>query len=488
MSNKNNNLSKTRLMSSRQCLKRVYLEVMRPELAVVSPQTRAAFASGHRVGEVAREIYRAPGSVVIPYKGGLSHAIRKTTRLMKAGPVAPIFEATFVFGGVLVRIDALVPDGDGWRIVEVKSSTSVKDEHIADCAIQSWVFTGLGYRQTRIHLAHVDSGWVYEGGDDYRGLLTEVDVGEQVARLAPGVAGWVRAANGAIRGSEPVIAVGKHCNQPYECPFVAHCWPAGPTAVQNLPRANKALLAQWIAEGWTDLRQVPAVNLSDVQRRVQRVTAAGIPELLPGARDFARTLDFPRYYLDFETVAPAVPHWPGTRPYEVLPFQWSCHYEDASGRVQHAEFLDLSGDTPMRRVAESLLRVLGKRGPVLCYSSYERTVIKALRERFPDLGNALDGVLARLVDLQPATQANYYHPAMAGSWSLKSVLPCIAAELDYSKLSEIQEGTAASDAYFEAIDPAVTGERKAQIRQQLLDYCRLDTEGLLRLVQFFADA
>jgi hypothetical protein len=256
--------------------------------------------------------------------------------------------------------------------------------------------------------------------------------------------------------------------------------------VQYLPRASKAILAQWIAEGWTDLRQVPAAKLSELQRRVQRVTQEGHPELLPGAREFVRGLGYPRYYLDFETVAPAVPHWPGTCPYEVLPFQWSCHYEEASGQVQHADFLDLSGNPPMRRVAESLLRVLGKRGPVLCYSSYERTVIKALRKRFADLGDALDGVLARLVDLQPVTQANYYHPAMAGSWSLKAVLPRISADLDYKKLSEIQEGTAASEAYFEAIDPAVPEVRKAQIRQDLLNYCRLDTEGMLRLVQFFA--
>ncbi|MDH4046642.1 MAG: DUF2779 domain-containing protein [Gammaproteobacteria bacterium] len=488
MRNQHGNLSKTRLMSARQCLKRLFLEVHRPELAVVPPQTLAAFATGNEVGEIARKIYGGAHSVLIPYAGGLSHAVRKTERLLKDAVRLPIFEATLSFGGVLVRLDALLPDeaSDSWRIVEVKSSTSLKEEHLFDCAVQSWAFLGLGYRQSRISLAHVDNQFVYQGNEDYFGLLNEVDVTDAVAALVPLVPEWVRSARDAVRGDEPQIAVGAQCNTPYDCPFIGHCWPDGPYAVQTLPRASKAKAGRWIAGGIRDLRLLPAGELNEKQRRVQAICCNGVAELLPGAARFVAGLAYPRYYLDFETVSPGVPRWAGTRPYEVLPVQWSCHYESAAGQLRHAEFLDLSGVPPMRRVAESLIRVLGKEGPILTYSGFERRVIDGLRERFPDLAVSLAAVLPRLVDLLPVVEQNYYHPAMAGSWSLKNVVPCIASDLKYEDLSGIQEGTAASEGYLEAIASTTSEPRREQLREQLLAYCRYDTEAMVRLVQFFS--
>jgi hypothetical protein len=486
MRSKVRNLSKSRLLSARQCLKRLWLEVHKPERQVFSAATRAAFSAGHAVGEIARKIYDVPGSVLIPYEGGLEHAIRKTTRLLNAATQLPIFEATLAFGGVLVRIDVLLPDAHNWHIIEVKSSTSLKDEHLFDTAVQSWVFRGLGYAADKISLAHIDNDFVYSGGENYYGLLREVNIVGEVARLSTEVPALVRTARETVAGGEPSIAVGKQCNTPYECPFIGYCWPTDEFPVQSLPRVSKARLGEWIRLGTTDLRLVPESQLTDRQQRVQRVARSGTEELLPGAKAFADSLGYPRYYLDFETIAPAVPRWANTRPYEILPFQWSCHYEASAATVQHAEFLDLSGEPPMRLVAESLIRVLGKSGAVLMYSNYERLVIRGLQRRFPDLAPALNAIIERLVDLKQVTEDNYYHPAMAGSWSLKSVLPTISTGAGYTELHGIQEGTEASEGYLEAIDPATAAPRKAELQQQLLQYCRFDTDAMRRLVCFFA--
>jgi hypothetical protein len=240
-------------------------------------------------------------------------------------------------------------------------------------------------------------------------------------------------------------------------------------------------------DGCCDICDVPSSEIGrETQLRIHRVTMEGVPELLPGAKAFVDSLAYPRFYLDFETVGPAIPVWPGTRPYQVLPFQWSCHIERALGVMEHAEFLDLSGEPPMRALAERLIADLEARGPVLMYTPYERTVIEGLAAMFPNLAGALlHAIIARLVDLHPVTQANYYHPDMLGSWSIKAVLPTIAPDMDYARLDGIQEGTAASAAYLEAINPSTGDERREQIRAELLKYCKHDTQAMVRLVAFF---
>lgn len=482
-------LSKSKLLSARQCLKRLHLEVNRPELAIVSAKAEAAFETGHRVGDLAHEIYGTPDAVLIPYEGGLTHAIRKTARLVAEDFPAPIFEATFQYRGVLVRVDVLLPDNGGWRIVEVKASTEVKDYHVFDCAVQSWVFRGLGHELSGITLAHVDNSFVYPGGGDYRGLLIEHTFDQEVEHLLPVVPDWVARAREAAADREPDVAVGAQCNTPFECPFMDHCWPSKtPYPLRGLPRARLSTLGQFVAEGITDIRDVPAERLTEKQRRVRSVALSGEAEKLADAEQFVAALAYPRYFLDFETVAPAVPVWEGTRPYETVPVQWSCHFEPQPGQLEHAEFLDLTGDMPARRFAESLIRVLGDAGPVLVYSAYERTVINRLRKRFDDLDAALTAIVDRLVDLKPPTEQFYYHPDMAGSWSLKSVLPTVAADMSYAELEGIQEGTAASEGYLEAIVEDTPADRKEAIRQQLLRYCRFDTEALYRLTGFLGSA
>ena len=297
---------------------------------------------------------------------------------------------------------------------------------------------------------------------------------------------WVELAREAAAGEVPDVPVGQHCTTPYLCPFFDQCWPTETKyPVQGL-RGSKEMLGRLVSAGYQDIRDVPKAELqgNESRSRIHRVTMAGEAELLGGAEAFVQKLPFPRYYLDFETIAPAVPIWPGTHPYETLAVQWSCHIEEANGSLRHEEFLDLSGEPPMRPLAESLIETLGADSPILMYTPYERTVILGLAERFPDLAAGLEAILDRLVDLHPVVKENYYHPDMLGSWSLKAVLPTFAPDLDYSALEEIQEGTAASNAYLEAIDQRTSPERREQLRTRLLKYCQLDTEAMVRLVRF----
>ncbi len=491
MASRRHSLSKTRIISAWQCPKKLHLEKHRPELGEFSAQTESLFATGHRVGAIAQQLHAGPGSVEVPFSRRVDSMLRETERLVRSLVQVPIFEATFQHDGVLVRVDVLLPDGSGWKVIEVKASTSVKDYHVLDCAIQDWVLRKSGLTVTSISLAHINNRFVYAGNGNYDGILIEQDMTGRVRTVEPTVEDMIAKAREAVTGPMPDIGVGSHCSKPYECQFVKHCWPSDTAYPIAGLGGSKARLGQYIALGCRDIRDVDANSITaETQLRIHRVTRAGTAEILDGARTELERLQYPRFYLDFETIAPAVPFWAGTRPYAAVPVQWSCHIDDGTAdgdfrNMRHAEFLDISGDAPMRALAESLIECLGNEGPVLMYTDYEERVIKTLIELFPDLAEPLQAIIDRLVDLHPIVKTNYYHPAMLGSWSIKSVLPTINEDMDYERLEGIREGTGASDGFIEAIDPETPRERKAELEEQLLRYCRFDTEAMVELVRFF---
>ena len=201
----------------------------------------------------------------------------------------------------------------------------------------------------------------------------------------------------------------------------------------------------------------------------------------PAAAEFLGTLPYPRYYLDFETVQFAVPRWAGTRPYQQLVFQWSCHIETEPGELTHEEFLDTSGEAPMRGAAEALVAALGDAGPIFVYHDFEKWRLVEMAQLFPDLAGPLEAITGRLVDLLRLTRDHYTHPALNGSYSLKTVLPTIDPTLDHAVLDDVQDGLSAQAAFHEALDPGTPADRRETVRRALLEYCGLDTLALVRV-------
>ena len=485
-------LSKSKLTTAHQCLKKLHYSVHYRDQAKVSSKTLAAFKNGDVVGEIAKKIYGTADSVEIALQYDRSAMVRETQNLLENGADFPIFEATFEHEGVLVRVDVLLPDGDGWRAVEIKASTKVKPEHRLDCAVQWWVMKGAGLPITSISLGHVNNEFMYGGDENYSGLIIEEDLTEKTIKLAESVPELVKRAGEAVAGDLPNVPVGTYCGRPYECEFRHLCWPQGEQYPVPGLGGSKAKHAEWVNRGITDMRDVPAEEITEVKpARVHRVTCTGEPELIQGAREKLEALGYPRYHLDFETIGPAIPFWKGMKPYKAVPVQWSIHIDDGTGdgsfeNMPHEEFLDLSGEPPMRKLAERMIECLGDSGPVFMYTNYEERVIKTLIELFPDLEEPLQAIINRLVDLAEIVEDHYYHPSMLGSWSVKCVAPAIAPQMNYAELDGINEGTGASDGYLEAIDLETTPERKAELEEQLLRYCRFDTEAMVEIAKFLS--
>jgi hypothetical protein len=488
-------LTKSRILAGWQCPRRLWLEAKEPELGTLSRDTLRALTKGHEVGVAARTLF--PGGTLIgDDRTTAMKAAEETRKVLNSRGALTLFEAAFLHQDVMVRTDILVRNELGdLRLVEVKASTGVKPYHYIDCAIQAWVLAGLGLHPTRIELAHVNNAFVYHGdGADnpYRGLLVFQDVTDKVAPMLEQVPRWVEEFQDVLAGGQPPIEIGPQCRNPYVCPFLNHCTPPQPDyPVATLPGSGR-IVWQLRAAGVEDIRDIPPGTLSnETQEWVRQVTIAGRPDLKPEAAAELSGLAWPRYYFDFETVDFAVPVWPGTRPYQALPFQWSCHIEHEDGEIEHREFLADGDDPPMRACAESLILALEDRGPVFVYTGFEARVLKDLAAMYPDLGADLTAIIDRLYDLHPLTRATYYHPAMGGSWSIKAVLPTLpgngpGGRLDYGALGEIQEGTAASEAFLEMIHPATGDDRRRALREDLLAYCALDTRALVALAHTLA--
>jgi hypothetical protein len=481
-------LSKSKLMAYRQCPRRLWLEVHKPELREDDSVTQASFQVGHQVGDIARRLYDPEGDGVLIdiQQEGFEGAFARTKDLLTKKQ--PIFEATFTAEGALALSDVMLPVRHGWRMVEVKSSTSVKDYYYEDVAVQSFVARAAGVPLESIALAHIDSSWVYPGDENYQGLLKEADLTEEAFSREKEVRGWIKEAQGVVSGVEPEIHTGDQCEIPFTCGFYGYCSSQEPKAeypIQWLPRFRAK---PFIEQGILDLRALPDSELNDVQKRVKECTLTG-KQWFDAAGAFADLAAYPlpAYFLDFETIQFAVPIWKRTRPYQQIPFQFSVHRLGAYGNLQHDAYLNLSGDDPSRPFAEKLIAACGGDGPIFVYNAnFEKSRIAELADRFPGLSKSLLEINQRIVDLLPIARSRYYHPSQHGSWSIKAVLPAAVPELSYEKLEGVQNGGDAQEVFLEAIHPETSPTRKREIESQLLEYCHLDTYAMVRLWQVFA--
>ncbi|MBT8571764.1 DUF2779 domain-containing protein [Polynucleobacter paneuropaeus] len=479
-------LSKSKIIAHRQCPKRLWLQINRPELVQISAATQVRFDEGNKVGDIARQNY--PGGVFIETLNR-AEAIAQTKEAVTKRQT--IFEGAFFEDNVMIRADLLFPENDGYRLVEVKSSTGVKSYHVDDVTVQSWVMEKAGCSPTSMALAYINNKFVYQGDGNYEGLFAETDLSNQVKPNMSQVQSWVDAAEKTLALTvEPAIAPGEQCTDPFTCDFIGYCSPPEEGVeypVEILPY-GKAIASELRGDGYKDLREVPADRLSNPKHlKVHAATLSGNAILEQEAISQIQALPYPRYYLDFETIGFAVPIWAGTRPYMQLPFQWSCHIEQFDGSMTHKEFLDLSGNDPREMFAKTLIEAVSTEGPVIVYNAgFEGARIKELAAAFPHLASGLLSIPERFFDLLPLARNHYYHPDMKGSWSIKDILPTITLELDYANL-EVSDGAMAQEAYKEAIHSQTTPERKEVVRRAMLKYCEQDTIAMVKIVSAWSD-
>ena len=478
-------LSKSRYIAGLQCPKRLWYEVN--AFREIPPYDAAAeerFAQGHEVGRLALALF--PGGVEIARdKRRWSTTAAATQRALAAR--IPLYEASFVHEGGACRVDILAPvEGGAWDLLEVKSSTSVKEVHRADLAFQTWVVRGAGVPVRRAALVRLDSGYVRQGELDPARLFAIEDLTAEVEALVDLVPAEVaRQQKVAALPAAPEAEIGPRCTNPHGCPLIPVCWKEVPqSSVLDLVRGGAKAWELW-HQGVRDVAAIPPhVELSELQRIQVEAARNGAPRIDRAAlAAFLDRLAYPIHYLDFETFQVPLPPFDGTRPWQQIPFQWSLHVVDAPGaRPRAAAFLADGDGDPRPAFLDSLRAALAPHGSIVAFSDrFERQRLEEAAEAFPEHREWVAALAPRFVDLlDPFARFAYYHPAQNGSASLKAVLPVLGAR-GYDHL-EVQEGSAAAREFLRLRAGAVEPAERERLRQALLDYCGRDTEGMVEVV------
>ena len=476
-------LSKTRFCSGVQCTRLLWWLVHdrdAPEL-VPGPGLQAIFDQGHRVGAAARE--RFPGGVLVDADHRDFAARLDQTRKALLGGAPAIFEASFAADGVFVAVDVLERQGRRWNLVEVKSTSQVKEPHHIDVAVQLHALRSSGIDVQRADLMHLNTACTFP---DLSNLFVRSDVTREAEALLPGIPGEIRKLGAAIAGPLPEVKPGPQCTDPYDCPFQSRCWPALPAHhVSTLYRIGKRAQA-FVDDGYATIHDLPGgVRLTGPAARQFRSVRAGAPLFEPGLAGALAAIQSPAAFLDFETVNPAIPVWNGCHPFEAVPVQMSCHVRSGGGELVHHAFLAEGAGDPRPAIADAVVAACKDARTVVAYNApFERRQLEHLAAHVPARREALLDVAGRLVDLLPIVREHVYDPAFGGSFSLKSVAPALAPGLGYGDL-EIGEGSQAQFALEDLLlrGEGIPDEDRTRRRRQLLDYCERDTLATVRVYE-----
>ena len=482
-------LSKSSFIRGVQCKKSLYLYKNFYKLRdTISASQQALFSRGINVGKIAQDIF--PGGVDVTPESVFkySESVEKTRKLIEAGTTI-IYEAAFVFNDVLAAVDMLVKREDKWFAYEVKSSTRLSDVYRLDASLQYYVIKNAGIELSDFFILHLNNQYVRQGKIEPEKLFTAVSLLSDCKKNQAMIADKVRELKEiSFLSAAPDIKIGKHCFEPYACDFIGQCWKNLPqNSVFELAGMSKEKQFELYDNGIVKINDVPADYSLEKNQRIQ-VDATNTGKELIDKTEIAKFLsriNYPLYFFDIETFMPAVPMFNDTGPFQHIPFQYSLHYKNQKDEAfHHIEFLSEAGADPRKEFITHFLESTKDAACILVYNrTFESSVVARLGNDFPELKPEIEKRLAIMVDLmEPFQKRHYYHPLMKGSHSIKNVLPALFPDFNHKDLA-ISEGTMAMAA-FEQLQTETDIFKIAELRDNLLAYCKLDTLAMVKIFEF----
>ncbi|MCV3387058.1 DUF2779 domain-containing protein [Campylobacter sp. IFREMER_LSEM_CL2256] len=479
--------SKSRYTRGAQCAKSLWLNTYNKDVLNSSNKSTKTDI-GNKVGELACNLF--PNGVKMEFEGSSFDEKCEQTRKLLENNQEVIYEATFCYDGILIMIDILQNTKDGLIINEVKSSTSLKDVYIDDCALQYYVLSNLNYKIKQVNLIHLNNEYYRSDFLDINQLFKINDITKEVLLNQNQVKENLKYFEEILsKKEEPDIDIGTHCFDPYECDGYEYCWIKQRNLCEkenvfNIPKFKKSF--EFYYQNTYNFEDLDDLSIFTKNQQIQ-IKASLNKEIYinkENIKKFLDTLTYPIYHLDFETFMQAIPEYKGIRPYMQIPFQYSLHI-DHKDKLEHKEFLSECGIDPRYEFAKNLINDIPKDVCVLSYNaSFEKGVIRNLALAFPEFSEHLLNIEKNIKDLMiPFQNKDYYHYKMQGSYSIKKVLPALIPDMEqaYNDLDLIHNGSEAMQS-FEAMQNMDENERKAY-RQALLEYCKLDTLAMVKILK-----
>lgn len=486
-------LTKSNFMQFLRCSCELWLVKQRPDLVPpIDPALQRIFDEGNVVDAWAQKLF--PNGVNVD---GFGKPAAENTKKAIANGATVLLQPTFMTSQLSCRCDILTKNADGsWDIYEVKSSTDVKEEHITDVAFQRICIEEAGVRISRTFLVHINNQYVRNGEIDPEQLFTKVDITHQVENMMPMAKKEIPRALAVLDWDKvPRLLHVMSCNDPAECEFLACYFNTleGDDKYSIAASLPKDKLVVFLERGLITPEQVPADVMAELGD-VKLPDAKAEPTLSVDKETIQSELNglqYPLYFLDYETFFPAVPLFDGYRPYQHAVFQYSVHVvREPGAEPEHFKFLADEMKDPAPMVAESLKKHIGDTGSVIVWNArFEASRNAEIGEHLPEFADFMADINDRMYDLMMIVKKGYYVDSrFSGSASIKKVLPVMCPELSYNDLA-IHEGGTASASWATLTNTAIPIEQREHLRKDMLAYCGLDTYAMyaiyLRLLAAF---
>jgi len=445
-------------------------------------QVQWILEQGNMVEDVARKLYPGGAHVKAFHDAGA-----KKTQELAADGKNLIYQATAIAEGLLAMADVLQKDGDLWNIIEVKGSTEVKKDHIHDVCFQRLAFRKAGYDIGKLFLAHVNKDFVKHGDIDPQEFITVGEITDQVNEVELQVEAQVQKALELIERKDTPTRTDVTCTcSAKDCPCLHYCYPDLPDySVFNLSRIRTTKAQELYEAGIRAITDLPQeYSLSTAQ--VCQVQAARDGKPIIETKDIKKELsklEYPLYFLDYETFFPAIPLFDGYKPYQQMVFQYSLHVlREPDAEVEHYEYLADALENPAETLAQRLSGDIDSDGSVIVWNkSFEMSRNKEIAELVPAHAPFLLSINERVYDLMEIFRKQLYvHPDFRGSCSIKDVLPVLVPELSYKDL-EIQEGGTASLSWYRMLTDGRSEQEKIETCSHMRKYCELDTLAMVEI-------